>query len=164
MKREYVIINDESVTSPDAQNGANHAIRLLGEGWEKGESLGTEHLRVYEMRLYEAGEKATELLAVAADEAYAKAYKDWATSRGNIVHEVIVPFDTPETIKAAADAGTKTPQQELAGKGYVGTEHAVTKGLIMTRYERGVPPEPPPRILDYIRRKLTEEKKEKEKQ
>lgn len=163
MKREYVIINDESV-SPEAQNGANHVISLLEGGWVKGESLGTEHLRVYEMRLYEAGEKATEMLAEAADEAYAKAYKDWASGRGSIVHEVLAPIDTPESLEKARVEGVKTPQQELAERGYVVIDQAVTKGALMARYERGSPPEPPPSVLAYVRGRLVEEKKEEQKQ
>ena len=137
-------------------NGTARAVELLKQGWEKAESLGTDHLRVYEMRQYEAGEKVAELIAAAADEAYAKAYKEWAGGRGSIVHEVLVPIDTPESLKVAADAGLKTSQQDLAGKGYVIIDQAVTKGALMARYERGTPPEPPASVIDFIRRKLVE--------
>ena len=160
MKKDYLIVND--LEADVNVNGTARAVLFLRGGWEKGESLGTEHIRVYEMRLYEAGEKTAEMIAVAAEEAYAKAYKEWAGGRGSIVHEVLVPIDTPESLKAAADAGLKTPQQELAGKGYVIIDQAVTKGALMARYERGSPPEPPPSVIDFIRRKLVEEQKPKE--
>lgn len=138
-------------------NGTARAVEFLKAGWEKAESLGTDHLRVYELRLYEAGEKMTELIASAADEAYVKAYKEWASSRGAIVHEVLVPIDTPESIKVAADAEAKTPQQKLAAEGYVIIDQAVTKGALMARYERGNPPEPPPSVIGFISHKLVEE-------
>jgi hypothetical protein len=156
MKKEYLIIND--LVADQGLNGTERAVEYMRAEWVKGESLGTEHLRVYEMKIYEAGEKATEMIVAAADEAYAKAYKDWAGGRGGIVHEVLVPIDTPESLKVAVNAGKRTPQQELAEKGYVIIDQAVTKGALMAKYERGTPPEPPPDILEYIKRKLTEEK------
>lgn len=155
MKKDYLIVND--LEADVNVNGTARAVEFLKAGWEKAESLGTDHLRVYEMRQYEAGEKVAELIAATADEAYAKAYKEWAGGRGNIVHEVLVPIDTPESLKTAADAGAKTPQQDLAAKGYVIIDQAVTKGALMARYERGSPPEPPPSVIDFIRRKLAEE-------
>ena len=161
MKKDYLVINDTFLAEP-AVNGADKAVEFLRGGWEKGESLGTEHLRVYEMRQYEPGERVAEMIAVAAEEAYAKAYKEWAGGRGSIVHEVLAPIDTPESLKVAADAGLKTPQQELAEKGYVIIDQAVTKGALMARYERGSPPEPPPSVIDFIKRKLVEEQKPKE--
>ena len=154
MKKDYLIVND--LEADVNVNGTARAVELLRQGWEKAESLGTDHLRVYEMRLYEAGEKVAELIAAASDEAYAKAYKEWASSRGGIVHEVLAPIDTPESLKAATDAGAKTPQQELAARGYVVIDQAVTKGALMARYERGSPPEPPASVIDFIRRKLVE--------
>ena len=160
MKKDYLVIND--TLSNDITNGVNNAVDFLRGGWEKGESLGTEHIRVYEMKMYEAGEKTAEMIAVAAEEAYVKAYKEWAGGRGSIVHEVLVPIDTPESLKVAADAGLKTPQQGLAEMGYVIIDQAVTKGALMARYERGSPPEPPPSVIDFIRRKLVEEQKPKE--
>lgn len=160
MKKEYLIIND--LEADPILNGTARAVDLMKVEWEKGESLGTEHLRVYEMKMYEPGEKAAEMIAAAADEAYAKAYKDWAGGRGSIVHEVLVSIDTPETLKTAEAEKRKTPQQELAEKGYVIIDQAVTKGALMARYERGMPPEPPPSVIDFIRRKLVEEQKPKE--
>lgn len=160
MKKDYLIFND--LEADVKINGTARAVDFLKGGWEKAESLGTDHLRVYEMRLYEAGEKAAEMVAVATEEAYAKAYKEWAGGRGAIVHEVLVPIDTPESLKTAVDAGAKTSQQDLAAKGYVVIDQAVTKGALMARYERGSPPEPPPSVIDFIRRKLVEEQNPKE--
>jgi hypothetical protein len=155
LKKDYLIIND--LEADVNVNGTARAVEFLRGGWEKAESLGTDHLRVYEVRLYEAGEKVTEMIAVAADEAYAKAYKEWAGGRGGIVHEVLVPIDTPESLEKAKAEGKKTPQQDLVENGYVIIDQAVTKGALMARYERGAPPEPPPSVIDFIKRKLVEE-------
>jgi len=160
LRKEYLIIND-SVSDPNL-NGTARAVEYMKAEWEKGESLGTEHLRVYEVKLYEPGEKLAEMTLAAADEAYAKAYRDWAGGKGAIVHEVLVPIDTPESLKKAAEEKAKTPQQELAEKGYVIIDQAVTKGALMARFDKGSPPEPPPSILEYVRRKLQEQDPPKE--
>jgi hypothetical protein len=117
MRKEYLIIND-LVSDPNL-NGAAKAVEFMKAEWVKGESLGTEHLRVYEMKLYESGEKTVEQVNEAAEEAYVKLCKEWMEGRGSITHEVLAPLDTAETLKAAADEGRKTPQQEFAEKGYL---------------------------------------------
>lgn len=155
MRKEYLIIND-SVSDPNL-NGTIRAVDLMKAEWEKGESLGTEHLRVYEMKLYEPGEKTVEEVNEAAEEAYVKLCKEWMEGRGSITHEVLAPLDTAETLKAAADEGRKTPQQEFAEKGYIVIDQAVTKGALMAKYTKGDAPIPPPNVLEYVKRKIQEQ-------
>ena len=159
MRKEYLIIND-SVSDPNL-NGTTRAVELMKAEWEKGESLGTEHLRVYEVKLYEPGEKTVEQVNEAAEEAYVKLCKEWMEGRGSITHEVLAPLDTAETLKAAADEGRKTPQQEFAEKGYIVIDQAVTKGALMAKYTKGDAPLPPPNVLEYVKRKLQEQAEER---
>jgi len=154
MRKEYLVIND--LISDSQLNGTARAVGFMTEGWEKGESLGTEHIRVYEMKLYESGEKTVEEVNKIAEESYVKLCKEWMEGRGSITHEVLVPLDTFDSLKAAAEGSYKTHQQEFAEKGYVIIDQAVTKGALMAKYEKGEAPIPPPNVLEYVKKKIQE--------
>jgi hypothetical protein len=155
MRKEYLVIND-SVSDPNL-NGTARAVEFMKAGWVKGESLGTEHLRVYEMKLYEPGERTVEEVNLIAEEAYVKLCKEWLEGRGSITHEILANFDTADSLRAAAEEGRKTSQQEFAEKGYIVIDQAVTKGVLMAKYSKGEPPTLPPNVMEYVKRRIQEQ-------
>lgn len=153
-EKDYLIMND-LLTDPMV-NGTARAVELMKRGAVKGESFGTEHLRVYEMLIYAPGElEAAKALEQAAD---------MLKGKGELIDNVSVPLDTLETKKTAHDAGKDTPAEELVKKGYVVVSNT-SKEQVMGLYRK---PEPPALIkqlkdlkdyIDVLEAQLTDAKK-----
>jgi hypothetical protein len=124
--------------------------RAREEGWKVADSKGTEATRLLELVKYDPGEEIMEQVDSQNVELYLRALKDHAEKKGDVVHEVICPFDTAESMKAAADAGSKTPQQQYGGEGYVAIDQTATKGVIMVKYKKGESPAPPQKLKDIL--------------